>query len=974
MPLGGSSQSDASPVKPSRQENIPNTVPSAPMSAEALAALGPAGGTASATSIGSVTGIPSLRANPIPVPRFVTLKKSFGSVSFPPPTPLLHQTGRNSGQKFSQTQQQHEHISGSSSSPVDESVISKDIELLEKIERVKRAIKPEIEAYASVKDIVESRDIPELRENASTGRSVLLDDNEDGSFESDSNSGDESSDSDSNTETSVSISESESFSESYSESDSDSSHKRSFKFHASEKIKTTTSESKKSQKQTLDIIIDSEDFLDEISAVRGAYKRAFKELVIQAMQAIQDEHMSRKLLKSPPSNSSDFSTDESGDSQNNAIILRRSSKSSRGMSDKVPFYSKNVNVSTQSLFSTESVYGARDFSEMLDLHPSRYREDFEEMRPLGKGGFGQVWCVRNKLDGVEYAVKRVKLKEHGRSLEKILREVKAQARMTHQNVVRYFSCWLEHASPSNNFISVFEDSCETAESSEDFSSEIHSPNSFSDNESLMRVRNLFNSRIAGTNSNDELKVNIAGMNDEIEGDSKVPEEESDFDDYEPNGRDSHKNGGDAFLSKSYASVETVSLHTANSDGLPGKFTNSSRQGKADSKSNSRKTPSRISHPRELTLFIQMEVCGNTLQQYLSFRNKAIFSPNFGEIPESELLDAIAPEFCSSILRDICSGLAYIHSQDCIHRDIKPQNIYYVPRSVQSTASLVSSSESIHSSSPVSSLAHSFKSSECREEFLSHLFSRFRDGGFWKIGDFGLVTLSSDERPIPQPSYSTSATSPSSIPPLKKRTTRIGTVTYASPEQLETSEHPIYTPKSDMYSVGIVFFELLHPVGTGMERAKVLSSLRHVEFPEDFLRRWPKEATHILGLLSKDPEYRPSAHMTLEFLNLLQIDKSFGETESDVANESRKQAFSVTERKIRTEKDVQAKPLGLNQYNSTGESHQLLVQDFLDPVAALDMVRRAEERARIAEEKCDVLQKEVSRLRERLAELQNGDHE
>ncbi|KAJ3139130.1 Eukaryotic translation initiation factor 2-alpha kinase [Physocladia obscura] len=42
-------------------------------------------------------------------------------------------------------------------------------------------------------------------------------------------------------------------------------------------------------------IIDSEDFLDEISAVRGAYKRAFKELVMQAMQAIREENATRLI-------------------------------------------------------------------------------------------------------------------------------------------------------------------------------------------------------------------------------------------------------------------------------------------------------------------------------------------------------------------------------------------------------------------------------------------------------------------------------------------------------------------------------------------------------------------------------------------------------------------------------------------------------------------------------------------------------
>lgn len=39
---------------------------------------------------------------------------------------------------------------------------------------------------------------------------------------------------------------------------------------------------------------------------------------------------------------------------------------------------------------------------------SRYNEEFEELGELGTGEFGTVYKCRNRLDGIEYAIKRSK--------------------------------------------------------------------------------------------------------------------------------------------------------------------------------------------------------------------------------------------------------------------------------------------------------------------------------------------------------------------------------------------------------------------------------------------------------------------------------------------------------------------------------------------------------------------------------------
>jgi serine/threonine protein kinase len=38
---------------------------------------------------------------------------------------------------------------------------------------------------------------------------------------------------------------------------------------------------------------------------------------------------------------------------------------------------------------------------------------------LGRGGFGQVFEAKNRLDGVVYALKQIKLKENDVSMEKV---------------------------------------------------------------------------------------------------------------------------------------------------------------------------------------------------------------------------------------------------------------------------------------------------------------------------------------------------------------------------------------------------------------------------------------------------------------------------------------------------------------------------------------------------------------------------
>lgn len=86
---------------------------------------------------------------------------------------------------------------------------------------------------------------------------------------------------------------------------------------------------------------------------------------------------------------------------------------------------------------------------------SRYESDFQEMELLGKGAYGAVYKARNRLDGRDYAIKKIRLSPSAGNDERTLREISALSRLSHQNIVRYVTCWIQtqeedHAAPSSS--------------------------------------------------------------------------------------------------------------------------------------------------------------------------------------------------------------------------------------------------------------------------------------------------------------------------------------------------------------------------------------------------------------------------------------------------------------------------------------------------------------------------------------------
>ena len=100
----------------------------------------------------------------------------------------------------------------------------------------------------------------------------------------------------------------------------------------------------------------------------------------------------------------------------------------------------------------------------------------------------------------------------------------------------------------------------------------------------------------------------------------------------------------------------------------------------------------------------------------------------------------------------------------------------------------------------------------------------------KIGDFGLATSHTSilkEAPTLEHLQLVVDTAPTSIT-SEKMTGKVGTTLYVAPELGADNGRVKFSQKVDMYSLGVILFEMCYrPLTTGMERVKTLGLLRTV---------------------------------------------------------------------------------------------------------------------------------------------------
>jgi len=150
------------------------------------------------------------------------------------------------------------------------------------------------------------------------------------------------------------------------------------------------------------------------------------------------------------------------------------------------------------------------------------------------------------------------------------------------------------------------------------------------------------------------------------------------------------------------------------------------------------------------------------------------------------------------MRMLLEGLVHVHSQAVVHRDLKPSNIF-----LGADSSL-------------------------------------------KIGDFGLARLDSDA----------AAPAASAAVASADETQAAGTYWYIAPEARRKLPAD---SKADIFSLGVVLYEMLRRFSTGMQRAAELAELHASRaLPPEFVAAYPRQALLIRLLLRPDPATRPSA--------------------------------------------------------------------------------------------------------------------
>jgi len=192
----------------------------------------------------------------------------------------------------------------------------------------------------------------------------------------------------------------------------------------------------------------------------------------------------------------------------------------------------------------------------------------------------------------------------------------------------------------------------------------------------------------------------------------------------------------------------------------------------------------------------------------------------------------------AIAEQVCQGLEFAHAKGIVHRDLKPGNVW-LTESLQPSAISVGA-RFIAPAGGESSLSLAGEG-QGEGETQASAHTQGLGTAVAKIGDFGLAVAIDRTR-------------------LTQAGMMVGTVSYMPPEQATGGE---VTPRSDLYSLGAMLYELVtgRPPFVGDEAVAIIG--QHLNTPP-VAPTWhrpdcpPGLEALILRLLEKDPGKRPAS--------------------------------------------------------------------------------------------------------------------
>ncbi|KAG7208659.1 hypothetical protein KM043_014863 [Ampulex compressa] len=284
---------------------------------------------------------------------------------------------------------------------------------------------------------------------------------------------------------------------------------------------------------------------------------------------------------------------------------------------------------------------------------SRYRREFQEINFIAGGGFGNVFKALHRLDGIEYAVKKIVVRS-GRvqSIMQHLEEVKTLAKLNHTNIVSYKGAWIEPTLPSTFVPSLPSTSRDPNKShamqdvvrgkarrsyaSNNIDTQSHSStNSNKDSSNQCEYNRQDVSLSYNTEANYKTGKRIVEKSRKAE---IVEQTDSDIVSFRSDSNTSKQGDNHADSNVNYTDASD-SIDESESNQKICTYNSQMKQQYA-------------------TLYIQMALCDKTLKQWLD-----------------ERVDVTPPSTIMAILTQILCGLDYIHSRNIVHHDIKPSNIF-----------------------------------------------------------------------------------------------------------------------------------------------------------------------------------------------------------------------------------------------------------------------------------------------------------